>query len=174
MPCCSADPENVGIADCLQQHGIPAFYEAVKDRVSVADYLVIIAEAATAAINGAATGAVARSPLEPSSAAYTPLLTTEAAGQEGAMHVERRVVHGPAVFMPDANEWLHTFSWHGSTTDGKGSKTSTLGDEKRPHALSFQKQRETCASCSPTLAPPGRTARAACTSGARPSAPRTS
>lgn len=55
------------------------------------------------------------------------------------MHVERRVVHGPAVFMPDHNEWLHTFSWHGSLTkDGKGSKTGYAGDTKVPHALNFQ------------------------------------
>jgi len=55
------------------------------------------------------------------------------------MHVERRVVHGPAVFMPDSNEWLHTFSWHGSkTADGKGSKTGYVGDVKVPHALNFQ------------------------------------
>jgi len=67
-----------------------------------------------------------------------PLLTAEAAGQEGAVHVERRVVHGPAVFMPDANEWVHTFSWHGSLKDGKGSKTGYAGDIKVPHALNFQ------------------------------------
>jgi len=76
---------------------------------------------------------------QPSSAPGTPpLLTTEAAGQEGAMHVERRVVHGPAVFIPDHNEWLHTFSWHGSkNADGKGSKTGFAGDVKVPHALNF-------------------------------------
>jgi len=68
----------------------------------------------------------------------TPLLAAETAGQEGATHVERRVVHGPAVFMPDHNEWLHTFSWHGSVgKDGKGSKTGYAGDVKVPHALSF-------------------------------------
>lgn len=72
-------------------------------------------------------------------APQAPLLTTEAAGQEGAMHVERRVVHGPAVFMPDSNEWLHSFSWHGSVkADGKGSKTGYVGDVKVPHALNFQ------------------------------------
>jgi len=67
------------------------------------------------------------------------VLTTEAAGEEGARHVERRVVHGPAVFIPDSNEWLHTFSWHGSVkADGKGSKTGYAGDVKVPHALNFQ------------------------------------
>lgn len=55
------------------------------------------------------------------------------------MHVERRVVHGPAVFIPEANEWLHTFSWHGSVnSSGKGSKTGYCGDTKVPHALNFQ------------------------------------
>lgn len=28
--------------------------------------------------------------------------------------VERRVVEGPAVFVPQPNEWLHTFRWHGA------------------------------------------------------------
>jgi hypothetical protein len=67
-----------------------------------------------------------------------PLLTTERTGEEGAVHVERRVVHGPAIFMPESNEWLHTFSWHGSVKDGKGSKTGYAGDVKVPHALTFQ------------------------------------
>jgi len=66
-----------------------------------------------------------------------PLLTAEVAGQEGTMHVERRVVHGPAVFMPESSEWLHEFSWHGSIKDGKGSKTGYAGDVKVPHALNF-------------------------------------
>jgi len=55
--------------------------------------------------------------------------------------VQRRIVHGPAIFSPSADEWVHTFSWHGSLHNGKGSKTGTLGDEKLPHALSFQKIR---------------------------------
>ena len=85
--------------------------------------------------NGDAASSAPQPPLDPS----LPLLTTEAAGQEGAMHVERRVVHGPAVFIPDSNEWLHTFSWHGSLkADGKGSKTGYAGDVKVPHALNFQ------------------------------------
>ncbi|HYC89971.1 MAG TPA: hypothetical protein VEO54_12220 [Thermoanaerobaculia bacterium] len=28
--------------------------------------------------------------------------------------VDRRVVEGPAVFVPQPNEWLHTFRWHGA------------------------------------------------------------
>lgn len=55
----------------------------------------------------------------------------------GAVHVDRRVVHGPAVFMPGSDEWLHEFSWHGSIKDGKGSKTGYSGDVKVPHALNF-------------------------------------
>lgn len=56
--------------------------------------------------------------------------------------VDRRIERGPKVFIPQSNEWCHTFSWHGSVnSDGKGSKTGTLGDEKRPHALAFQKLR---------------------------------
>jgi hypothetical protein len=82
-----------------------------------------------------------------------PLLTTEDAGEAGAMHVERRVVHGPAVFIPNSNEWLHTFSWHGTRgSDGKGSKTGFCGDVKVPHALNFQVLR--CMCVSPGLDPP--------------------
>jgi len=67
------------------------------------------------------------------------VLAAERTETGGAVHVERRVVHGPAVFMPNSEEWLHTFSWHGTKTkDGKGSKTGWAGDEKTPHALSFQ------------------------------------
>lgn len=56
--------------------------------------------------------------------------------------VSRRVVHGPAIFTPKANEWVHSFSWHGSvSSEGKGSKTGSPGDEKKPHALTFQKIR---------------------------------
>jgi hypothetical protein len=58
--------------------------------------------------------------------------------QTGALQVERRVVRGPAVFMPEFNEWLHAFSWHGSIKDGKGSKTGYAGDVKVPHALNFK------------------------------------
>ncbi|MFN7700237.1 MAG: hypothetical protein ACK5U8_20240, partial [Deltaproteobacteria bacterium] len=46
--------------------------------------------------------------------------------------VSRRVVHGPASFVPRPGEWLHTFSWHGS--DG-GSR----GYQKVPKGLVFQK-----------------------------------
>lgn len=50
--------------------------------------------------------------------------------QEGA--VSRRVVHGPATFMPEPGEWLHTFSWHGSMGGAEGYR-------KVPDALVFQK-----------------------------------
>ena len=57
--------------------------------------------------------------------------------------VQRRLVCGPAVFIPAANEWIHEFSWHGSVSErtGKGSKTGSPGDEKVPHALQFSKLR---------------------------------
>jgi hypothetical protein len=46
--------------------------------------------------------------------------------------VSRRVVHGPATFVPAPGEWLHTFSWHGSRGGHKGY-------QKVPNALVFQK-----------------------------------
>lgn len=32
----------------------------------------------------------------------------------GESMVERRVIRGPTLFIPAANEWIHKFSWHGS------------------------------------------------------------
>lgn len=61
--------------------------------------------------------------------------------KEKAKGVVRSIVKGPAVYIPDANEWVHNFSWHGSVSNGKGSQTGRPGDEKQPHALNFQKLR---------------------------------
>ena len=44
------DPDNAGIAQCLTQFRITEAYDCVKDRVSVADFLVIAAEVAAARI----------------------------------------------------------------------------------------------------------------------------
>ncbi|KAI6651704.1 hypothetical protein LOD99_4952 [Oopsacas minuta] len=33
--------------------------------------------------------------------------------------VEQRVVYGPTLFLPTADEWLHSFSWHGPTQENK-------------------------------------------------------
>lgn len=46
--------------------------------------------------------------------------------------VQRRVVHGPARFVPDATEWVHTFSWTG--VPANGSKTTY-----QPNANKFTK-----------------------------------
>ncbi|GAX79429.1 hypothetical protein CEUSTIGMA_g6870.t1 [Chlamydomonas eustigma] len=48
-------------------------------------------------------------------------------------NVKRNVVHGPTVFIPDVNQWLHVFRWHGSR--GKDLH------EKVPGALVFTKLR---------------------------------
>jgi hypothetical protein len=45
--------------------------------------------------------------------------------------VQRRIVRGPEMFMPDAQEWLHEFHWHG---DDPGNPR-----RKKPHALVFNK-----------------------------------
>ena len=44
--------------------------------------------------------------------------------------VQRRIVNGPALFIPTPGEWLHTFCWHGSQGDGY---------KKVPGGLIFQK-----------------------------------
>ena len=58
--------------------------------------------------------------------------------------VQRRIVRGPAVFIPGAYEWVHEFSWHGTKLEetGKGSKTGAPGLKKVPHALKFTKLRQ--------------------------------
>lgn len=33
--------------------------------------------------------------------------------------IERRIVHGPMLFAPTANEWLHEFKWHGEDPKNK-------------------------------------------------------
>jgi hypothetical protein len=50
----------------------------------------------------------------------------------GAEAVSRRIVYGPALFVPSPGEWLHTFSWH-------ASKGGSRGVQKVPNALVFQK-----------------------------------
>src|SRR5206468_9933285 len=52
---------------------------------------------------------------------------------DGADRVTRRVVRGPSLFMPAANEWLHEFRWHGSTPADPR--------HKHPRALQFVKVR---------------------------------
>ena len=55
------------------------------------------------------------------------------AQQDTQDNISRRIVHGPASFVPKPGEWLHTFSWHGSVAQPDGT---TL---KVPDALVFQK-----------------------------------
>lgn len=47
--------------------------------------------------------------------------------------VDRRVVRGPALFVPDPDEWLHEFRWHGSDPSDPRRKV--------PRALKFTKLR---------------------------------
>jgi regulator of protease activity HflC (stomatin/prohibitin superfamily) len=47
---------------------------------------------------------------------------TDVSVLKGDRRVERRVVKGPTLFIPDANEWLHEFSWHGPVGDKAGDK----------------------------------------------------
>jgi hypothetical protein len=50
----------------------------------------------------------------------------------GADTVTRRITYGPALFIPQPGEWLHTFSWH-------ASKGGHQGVQKIPNSLVFQK-----------------------------------
>lgn len=60
--------------------------------------------------------------------------------------VQRRIVYGPAVYVPRHDEWVHNFSWHGSPKfggkPGQGSKTGQPNDTKVPHALNFEVLRQ--------------------------------
>jgi len=69
-----------------------------------------------------------------------------ATGPTVAVAVGRQIVRGPAVFVPRHDEWVHTFSWHGTPSAGKlpgqGSKTGKPNDDKVPHATKFQVLRQ--------------------------------
>jgi hypothetical protein len=52
--------------------------------------------------------------------------------KEAGAPVQRRIVEGPALFVPRPGEWLHTFSWHASQGGSKGVV-------KVPGGLVFQK-----------------------------------
>lgn len=41
--------------------------------------------------------------------------------------VTRRIVHGPAAFVPQPGEWLHTFSWHGADGGSRGAAKVSKG-----------------------------------------------
>jgi hypothetical protein len=59
-------------------------------------------------------------------------------------NVTRRIVKGPEVFIPESNEWLHRYSWHGTRIAGqsKGSITGEPNDTKVAHAVEFTKLRQ--------------------------------
>ncbi|MEM1099698.1 MAG: hypothetical protein AAF593_03105 [Planctomycetota bacterium] len=65
-----------------------------------------------------------------------PISTHEAVvvyGRDDEGQVNRRVLRGPARFVPASNEWLHDFRWHGA--DPKNPRV------KVPRALQFNKLR---------------------------------
>jgi len=57
----------------------------------------------------------------------------EGPGPGGGDRVTRRVVRGPSLFVPAANEWLHEFRWHGADPSDPRRKV--------PRALKFNKLR---------------------------------
>ncbi len=67
--------------------------------------------------------------------------------RQDAQTVARRVVKGPELFVPQANEWLHQFSWHGTAPVAAGvggTRGGTAGGvihRKIPSALKFFKLR---------------------------------
>ncbi len=82
--------------------------------------------------------AVWRSPVEHENISLAEMIELDAnealvVYRQEVKGVHRRVVKGPELFMPEANEWLHHFSWHGSDRVDTG--------KKRPGALRFTKLR---------------------------------
>ena len=55
-------------------------------------------------------------------------------GHHDSDGMSRRIVNGPASFIPDPGEWLHTFSWHGAVGGSRG-------EPKVAKAHQFQKLR---------------------------------
>ena len=53
-------------------------------------------------------------------------------GQGANGETQRRICHGPGMFVPQPGEWLHEFSWH-------ASRGGSRGVEKEPDGLQFQK-----------------------------------
>ncbi len=53
--------------------------------------------------------------------------------RQGTENVQRRVLKGPAVYVPSENEWLHRFSWHGADPNNQR--------RKKPSVLNFSKLR---------------------------------
>lgn len=47
--------------------------------------------------------------------------------KEGTGAVQRRVEHGPTLFVPRPGEWLHTFSWHASRGGSEGARKVSGG-----------------------------------------------
>ncbi len=43
--------------------------------------------------------------------------------------VRRRIVYGPASFVPEPDEWLHTFSWHGASGGSRGEPKVASGQQ---------------------------------------------
>jgi len=81
--------------------------------------------------------------------AATQAAVTSATGptQESVVtSVGRRIIQGPAVYVPRHDEWVHSFSWHGTPRPGgkpgQGSKTGKPDDDKVPHAINFQVLRQ--------------------------------
>ncbi len=53
--------------------------------------------------------------------------------RETSNQVSRRILHGPSLYVPEANEWLHQFRWHGADPNNTRRKV--------PRALRFTKLR---------------------------------
>ena len=53
-------------------------------------------------------------------------------GEGADGETQRRICHGPGMFVPQPGEWLHEFSWH-------ASEGGSRGVEKEPDGLQFQK-----------------------------------
>jgi regulator of protease activity HflC (stomatin/prohibitin superfamily) len=53
--------------------------------------------------------------------------------------VRRRLIRGPTLFFPDASEWVHNFSWHGSRKENTAAVEDVMHGVKYPHQIKFTK-----------------------------------
>jgi len=100
----------------------------VKDSIKLDSFEALVVYSDTcAAVNSVETAA------ELEGSQTLPAKATPSSPDLSALSVSRRVLHGPAIFTPSANERVLEFSWHGDTmaSEDHPSKTRVLPGQDR-------------------------------------------
>lgn len=80
-------------------------------------------EGLSAAVGGGGGGGDQQSPTVAKSVSINH---DTGAGGSDDRRVSRRIIRGPTLFIPAANEWVHQFSWHGPANNNKMDDERTL------------------------------------------------